>query len=206
MTGLITAIATWAIIIVKQMFNPSTQQGDIENRKTVYDQSQNYLEVVNKFIYREFTYELSKWITGSKAVREISSGSNQFVNEITDTDTLQPKLAKMTSLFIAKMSKDVKNAFYRVYSKSFKYIDETSMADLSSKDGTTKKIVDSDVLYMYVARQLLFLIRKSVVDITSYISSGKSSDEAVNLLLIKIENEIYNTNDIGFTQGTKENN
>lgn len=206
MTGLITVIVILALMFVKSLFSPSISPDDIESHKTVYDQSQNYLEVVNKFIYREFTYELSKWITGSKAVREISSGSNQFVNEITDTDILQPKLAKMTSLFIAKMSKDVKNAFYRVYSKSFKYIDETSMADLSSKGETPKKISDSDVLYMYVARQLLFLIRKSVVDITSYISSGKSSDEAVNLLLIKIENEIYNTNDIGFTQGTKENN
>ena len=159
----------------------------IVSKKTVFDDTKDYLHVINSFIRNEFLFELKKWIMQSKSVTNVSNGENKFYTELTDDEILQQRLSKITALIIAKMSQDVKNAFYRLYSTSFLYYG-------SEDDEPT---TDKDTLYIYVARLLALYVSRIVTELTTLMTKfpNISQNEIMSDYIIEINNELYISNE-----------
>lgn len=159
----------------------------IVSKKTIFDDTKDYLHVVNSFVRNEFLFELKRWIMQSKSVTNVSSGENKFYTELTDDEILQQKLSKITALIIAKMSSDVKNAFYRLYSTSFLYYGS------EDEEPTT----DKDTLYIYVARLLTLYISRIVTELTTLMVKFPdiTQNEIISDYIIEINNELYISNE-----------
>lgn len=159
----------------------------VVSKKTVFDDTKDYLHVVNSFVRNEFLFELKKWIMQSKSVTNVANGENKFYTELTDDEILQQKLSKITALIITKMSSDVKNAFYRLYSTSFSYYG-------SEDDEPT---TDKDTLYIYVARLLALYVSRIVTELTTLMTkfSDISQSEIMSDYIIEINNELYISNE-----------
>lgn len=159
----------------------------IVSKKTVFDDTKEYLHVINLFIRNEFLFELKKWIMQSKSVTNVANGENKFYTELTDDEILQQKLSKITALIIAKMSSDVKNAFYRLYSTSFSYY--------GSED--EEQPTDKDTLYIYVARLLTLYVSRIVTELTTLMTKFPdiSQSEIMSDYIIEINNELYISNE-----------
>lgn len=159
----------------------NTQQYD---RSTVFDDIKNYNEQINKFIRLEFLFELKKWLNSSKITQNVSNGEPLFYTQLTDDEFLQKKLSNLTALIVSKMSKDIVNAFYRLYSRSFTYYNKRNDSS-------------NDALVMYVARALELYVERIITDLSILQNSMIKKDsnlkfsDIINAYSIEINNELY---------------
>lgn len=191
---IVCAILLIAVLAWVFMFNGKKP----DNYSNIYDNNQLYLKEVNSFIRREFLFEVHKWITGTSSTINVTNGVTEFLTQVQDPDTLQQKMANITAVIIVKMSKDLKNAFYRQYSKTINLLDSSVMV---SSAKTKKKRVSpesSDGLYIYVSRLVYFYIRRIITDTTTLLvtEQNETADKITRDYMIEIEREIYNINDV----------
>ena len=172
------------IVMVYKLFRTKEPQSvsasTLQDSGTIFDTQLDYQDRINKFIRLEFLFELKKWISSSKSTQNVSNGEPLFYTQIMDDEFLQKKLSNLTTLIISKMSKDLKNAFYRLYSRTFKYYDDRG-----------------DALLVYVARALELYIERIITDLSilqEHLSIRKpdiKATEIVSQFNIEINNELY---------------
>lgn len=153
---------------------------EMQDQSTIFDTHMDYQDQINKFIRLEFLFELKKWISNTKSTQSVSNGEPLFYTQLMDDEFLQKKLSRLTSLIMSKMSKDLKNAFYRLYSKSFKYYDD-----------------NGDALLLYIARALELYIERIITDLSilqehlAVREPAVKASEVVSQFNIEINNELY---------------
>ncbi len=187
---IVSVMITWLCIFLYYKFikkanvsitTTNTQQYD---RSTVFDDIKNYNEQINKFIRLEFLFELKKWMSSSKITQNVSNGEPLFYTQLTDDEFLQKKLSNLTALIISKMSKDIVNAFYRLYSRSFMYYNKRNDSS-------------NDALVIYVARALELYVERIITDLSILQDSMMKKEpnlkfsDVVNAYSIEINNELY---------------
>ena len=177
-------IVAGIIVMVYKLFR-TKETGSVsvttsQDSGTIFDSQMDYQDRINKFIRLEFLFELKKWISNSKTTQNVSNGEPLFYTQLMDDEFLQKKLSNLTTLIISKMSKDLKNAFYRLYSKTFKYYDDRG-----------------DALLVYVARALELYIERIITDLSIlqehlvFRKPDIKPTEIVSQFNIEINNELY---------------
>lgn len=182
-TAALLVVASIIVMVYKLFRTKETESVSIttsQDSGTIFDSQMDYQDRINKFIRLEFLFELKKWISNSKTTQNVSNGEPLFYTQLMDDEFLQKKLSNLTTLIISKMSKDLKNAFYRLYSKTFKYYDDRG-----------------DALLVYVARALELYIERIITDLSIlqehlvFRKPDIKSTEIVSQFNIEINNELY---------------
>lgn len=149
-----------------------------------------YLKDLNSFIRKEFLFEFSKWILKSSITIEMNGPDRNpsFLNEIKNPDIVKNKISNITAIIISKMSKNLVSSFYTVYKRN-----ETGK---------------NDELFDYVARHVFFYIRKINFELTGLFTSviDMPALEIVKNYAIKLEEEIYEINNIDILDINKDSN
>lgn len=184
-TIMIFILLIFIIVIFIKTNKPS------ENLKSVYDSDKNYMDRVDGFIRREVLFEIQKWLTSSSiTVKNVSNNSPSIIEELSDGTIINDKTSKITIFIVTKMSKDLKNGFYRVYSKNLESV------PIKSENGE----VITDGLISYVGRAVYFYIRYMVVEITNMLhintKNNLSVDNIIEDYILRLEREIYKINNI----------
>jgi hypothetical protein len=159
--------------------------------KTVYDMKQNYMEVVNEFLNREFNYEIHSRLSGISHVvgTETKDPAMSAIHTITEINKLRDNIAGIKVNIESRMSPEIKKAFYRVYSK------------------------DNDVLSDYIIRYIFFRIRHLTADIAAQMqldqskvntdgSPYRSLTNPAQDAMLRQEFEIFN--DMGITANVEQ--
>lgn len=147
-----------------------------------------YLKDLNNFIRKEFLFEFSKWILKSSITIEMNGPDRNpsFLNEIKNPNIVKNKISNITAIIISKMSKKLISSFYTVYKRN--------------------EVDKNDELYDYVARHVFFYIRKINFELTGLFTSITDIPalEIVKNYAIKIEEEIYEINNINILDINKD--
>ena len=183
-----------ALVYIFFKFRPAKS---VKTKTTVFDQKQNYREVLNNFIRHEFLFELKFWIESTKNQKLVGSNfSSAFESQIVEKEFLQKKLSIMTASIISKMSDDLKNAFYREYALNYTYYTSLTESEMASKKGETGSISNGDMLYVYVARILEMYCERVITELEVIKFNIEDKAEAINNYLIELNNALYMSNDI----------
>ena len=179
--SLLTLISLFIIIIE----NKNIIQNTLDIRVPDIDV---YLKDLNNFIRKEFLFEFSKWILKSSITIEMNGPDRNpsFLNEIKNPDIVKNKISNITAIIISKMSKKLISSFYTVYKRN--------------------EVDKNDELYDYVARHVFFYIRKINFELTGLFTSITDIPalEIVKNYAIKIEEEIYEINNINILDINKD--
>lgn len=179
--SLLTLISLFIIIIE----NKNIIQNTLDIRVPEIDV---YLKNLNNFIRKEFLFEFSKWILKSSITIEMNGPDRNpsFLNEIKNPDIVKNKISNITAIIISKMSKKLISSFYTVYKRN--------------------EVDKNDELYDYVARHVFFYIRKINFELTGLFTSITDIPalEIVKNYAIKIEEEIYEINNINILDINKD--
>lgn len=179
--SLLTLISLFIIIIE----NKNIIQNTLDIRVPEIDV---YLKDLNNFIRKEFLFEFSKWILKSSITIEMNGPDRNpsFLNEIKNPDIVKNKISNITAIIISKMSKKLISSFYTVYKRN--------------------EVDKNDELYDYVARHVFFYIRKINFELTGLFTSITDIPalEIVKNYAIKIEEEIYEINNINILDINKD--
>lgn len=179
--SLLTLISLFIIIIE----NKNIIQNTLDIRVPEIDV---YLKDLNNFIRKEFLFEFSKWILKSSITIEMNGPDRNpsFLNEIKNPDIVKNKISNITAIIISKMSKKLISSFYTVYKRN--------------------EVDKNDELYDYVARHIFFYIRKINFELTGLFTSITDIPalEIVKNYAIKIEEEIYEINNINILDINKD--
>ena len=179
--SLLTLISLFIIIIE----NKNIIQNTLDIRVPEIDV---YLKDLNNFIRKEFLFEFSKWILKSSITIEMNGPDRNpsFLNEIKNPDIVKNKISNITAIIISKMSKKLISSFYTVYKRN--------------------EVDKNDELYDYVARHVFFYIRKINFELTGLFTSITDIPalEIVKNYTIKIEEEIYEINNINILDINKD--
>lgn len=153
------------------------------------------LSDVNKFIKRETLFNFISWFNSKVTVKNMSNPdqASSLITDLKTPETIQQKMQTITAYIQSTMSPALKASFYAVYNRDA-YTDPDEM------------------LTTYIARHVMFYIRKVNVDITELFTSNPNdpTDKLLKLYVISLENEIYKNNDIEviktFSDTIAENN
>lgn len=139
------------------------------------------LSDVNEFIKRETLFSFISWFNSKVTVKNMSNPdqASSLITDLKTPETIQQKMQTITAYIQTTMSPALKASFYAVYNRDA-YRDPDEM------------------LTTYIARHVMFYIRKVNVDITELFTSSPndSTDKLLKLYVISLENEIYKNNDI----------
>lgn len=139
------------------------------------------LSDVNEFIKRETLFSFISWFNSKVTVKNMSNPdqASSLITDLKTPETIQQKMQTITVYIQTTMSPALKASFYAVYNRDA-YRDPDEM------------------LTTYIARHVMFYIRKVNVDITELFTSSPndSTDKLLKLYVISLENEIYKNNDI----------
>ena len=156
----------------------------ISKLKKLINKSEPIIEVkdglttVNNFIRREFLFEFIKWIMVAPPTIDMSGPLKlpSFISDLKNPDILQEKMAIIATQIISKMSIYLIKEFSAMYNNSD----------------------DSELLYTYVSRQIMFYIRRVDFEITSLleINSDVKPTDLLKQYVLSVESEIYKLNNI----------
>jgi len=139
------------------------------------------LSDVNEFIRRETLFSFISWFNSKVTVKNMSNPdqASSLITDLKTPEIIQQKMQTITAYIQATMSPALKASFYAVYNRDA-YRDPDEM------------------LTTYIARHVMFYIRKVNVDITELFTSNQNdpTDKLLKLYVISLENEIYKNNDI----------
>lgn len=139
------------------------------------------LSDVNEFIKRETLFSFISWFNSKVTVKNMSNPdqTSSLITDLKTPEIIQQKMQTVTAYIQTTMSPALKASFYAVYNRDA-YRDTDEM------------------LTTYIARHVMFYIRKVNVDITELFTSNPKdpTDKLLKLYVISLENEIYKNNDI----------
>lgn len=139
------------------------------------------LSDVNEFIKRETLFNFISWFNSKVTVKNMSNPdqASSLITDLKTPEIIQQKMQTITAYIQSTMSPALKASFYAVYNRDA-YTDPDEM------------------LTTYIARHVMFYIRKVNVDITELFTSNPNdpTDKLLKLYVISLENEIYKNNDI----------
>lgn len=139
------------------------------------------LSDVNEFIKRETLFSFISWFNSKVTVKNMSNPdqTSSLITDLKTPEIIQQKMQTVTAYIQITMSPALKASFYTVYNRDA-YHDTDEM------------------LTTYIARHVMFYIRKVNVDITELFTSNPKdpTDKLLKLYVISLENEIYKNNDI----------
>lgn len=139
------------------------------------------LSDVNEFIKRETLFNFISWFNSKVTVKNMSNPdqASSLITDLKTPEIIQQKMQTITAYIQSTMSPALKASFYAVYNRDA-YADPDEM------------------LTTYIARHVMFYIRKVNVDITELFTSNPNdpTDKLLKLYVISLENEIYKNNDI----------
>lgn len=139
------------------------------------------LSDVNEFIKRETLFSFISWFNAKVTVKNMSNPdqASSLITDLKTPEIIQQKMQTVTAYIQTTMSPALKASFYAVYNRDA-YRDPDEM------------------LTTYIARHVMFYIRRVNVDITELFTSNPndSTDKLLKLYVISLENEIYKNNDI----------
>lgn len=139
------------------------------------------LSDVNEFIKRETLFSFISWFNAKVTVKNMSNPdqASSLITDLKTPEIIQQKMQTVTAYIQTTMSPALKASFYAVYNRDA-YRDPDEM------------------LTTYIARHVMFYIRRVNVDITELFTSNSNdpTDKLLKLYVISLENEIYKNNDI----------
>lgn len=139
------------------------------------------LSDVNEFIKRETLFSFISWFNAKVTVKNMSNPdqASSLITDLKTPEIIQQKMQTVTAYIQTTMSPALKASFYAVYNRDA-YRDPDEM------------------LTTYIARHVMFYIRRVNVDITELFTSNPNdpTDKLLKLYVISLENEIYKNNDI----------
>ena len=139
------------------------------------------LSDVNEFIKRETLFSFISWFNAKVTVKNMSNPdqASSLITDLKTPEIIQQKMQTVTAYIQTTMSPALKASFYAVYNRDA-YRDPDEM------------------LTTYIARHVMFYIRRVNVDITELFTSNPDdpTDKLLKLYVISLENEIYKNNDI----------
>ena len=139
------------------------------------------LSDVNEFIKRETLFSFISWFNAKVTVKNMSNPdqASSLITDLKTPEIIQQKMQTVTVYIQTTMSPALKASFYAVYNRDA-YRDPDEM------------------LTTYIARHVMFYIRRVNVDITELFTSNPNNptDKLLKLYVISLENEIYKNNDI----------
>ena len=139
---------------------------------------------LNTFIRKEFLFEFIKWIMPAPTTIEMNGPVKMpsFINDLKKPEVLKEKMTLITIQIISKMSVYLINEFNAVYK------------NLRSGDKETQNLS----LYNYIARQVMFYLRRVDFEITTLFETDTKSKptDILKQYVLAIETEIYKLNNI----------
>ena len=141
----------------------------LKSNASTYDQSMNYLKPINEFIEREFLLEIHRRARDGRG--DVTNGRTAIVDLLTNSDKFVGLLTAVTTIVTTNMSKNLKNAFYRLYTKD-----------------------DEDTTLMrYINQWCLLRSRELAVSASQILNvpAGKR-DDAASVLALSLEAEVHN--------------
>lgn len=144
--------------------------------KTTFDATLDYLTPVNNFIEREFYFAVDRRINSLLADTE--SRVRYFLQSLRENKEISEFISEIMLNVSLRMSKNLKNSFFRVYAKA------TTVSDKNDPQ------ID-DNLSHYISRYVMTLIREIVVNSAQEINSSNFNEtKFADEFLLHIENKL----------------